>query len=313
VVTSPRLIKPRAIAPGATLGIAAPGGPVDPALLAGGRAVWEAAGFRVVHRADLLARRAYLAGDDDRRVAELSELIADPAVDAIVCARGGYGLPRILDRLDAAAFRAARKPIVGYSDVTALLLWQRRCAGLVGFHGPMLERGSDVDPAALRALIAALTGTAREADRRWKGTARIAGRRTGRLVGGNLALVAASLGTPWEVDTRGAILLVEDVHEPPYRIDRLFQQLRAAGKLARIAGLGTGAFTGCVDERYPEPSAEDVVEEIARSLRIPLVTGLPFGHTKDNRAWPVGARATLDGGKGTLELLESGVSGVGSR
>jgi muramoyltetrapeptide carboxypeptidase len=303
-----RLIKPRAITPGATIGIAAPGGPVDPALLAGGRAVWEAAGFRVVHRDDLLARRAYLAGDDDRRVAELSQLIADPAVDAIVCARGGYGLPRILDRLDPRAFRAARKPLVGYSDVTALLLWQRRRAGLVGFHGPMLERGSDVDPAVLRALIAALTGTTSDVDRLWKGTARIAGRCTGRLVGGNLALVAASLGTPWEVDTRGAILLVEDVHEPPYRIDRLLQQLRAAGKLARLVGLGTGAFTGCVDERYPEPGAEDVVEEIAHSLGIPLVTGLPFGHCADNRAWPVGVRATLDGGEGTLELLEAGVT-----
>ena len=125
--------------------------------------------------------------------------------------------------------------------------------------------------------------------------------------------MAASLGTPWEIDTRGAILLLEDVNEPPYRIDRLLQQLRAAGKLARLAGLGIGAFTGCVDERYPEPTAEDVVEEIARALRIPLVTGLPFGHCKDNRAWPVGARATLDGGAGTLELLESGVSVVGSR
>ncbi len=309
----PRLVQPRAIAPGATIGIAAPGGPVDSALLAGGRAVWEAAGFRVVHREDILARRAYLAGDDDRRVAELSELIADPAVDAIVCARGGYGIPRILDRLDAAAFRAARKPLVGYSDVTALLLWQRRCAGLVGFHGPMLDRGSDIDPEALRALIAALTGARREADRRWSGRAGVPGRRTGRLVGGNLALVAASLGTPWEIDTRGAILLIEDVHEPPYKIDRLLQQLRSAGKLAPLAGLGTGAFTGCTDERYPEPSAEEVVEEIARAHRIPLVTGLPFGHCKDNRAWAVGARATLDGDAGTLELLEAGVSGVGSR
>ena len=121
-------------------------------------------------------------------------------------------------------------------------------------------------------------------------------------------LVAASLGTPWEVETRGAILLIEDVNEPPYRIDRLFQQLRAAGKLARLAGIGCGAFTGCVDERYPEPSAEEVVAEIARGLRIPLVTGLPFGHTKDNRAWPVGARATIDGARGTLELLEAGVT-----
>jgi muramoyltetrapeptide carboxypeptidase len=305
-VTPPRLVRPRAIAPGATIGIAAPSGPVDPAILADGRAMWEAAGFRVVHRDDVTAQRAYLAGDDDRRVAELCELIADPAVDAIVCARGGYGVTRILDRLDARVFRAARKPLVGYSDATALLLWQRRCAGLVGFHGPMLERGGDIDPEAMRALFAALTG-APDAPLRWQGTARLAGRGTGRLVGGNLVLVVASLGTHWEIDTRDAILLLEEVNEPPYRIDRMLQQLRAAGKLARLAGLGTGCFTGCVDEGYPEPTAEDVVAEIARSLRIPLVTGLRFGHCKDNRAWPVGVRATLDGDSGALEVLESGV------
>ena len=308
VVGSPRLVKPRAIAPGATIGIAAPGGPVDPLLLAGGKKVWEAAGFRVVHREDIVARRDYLAGDDDRRAAELAELIADPAVDAIVCARGGYGAPRILDRLDARKFRAARKPLVGYSDATALLLWQRRCAGLVGFHGPMLERGSDVDPGAMRTLVAALSGARDPAGRKWKGTSRVRGRATGRLVGGNLVLVAASLGTAWEIDTRGAILLIEEVNEPPYKIDRLLQQLRGAGKLARLAGIGCGALVACRDDRYPEPTAEDVIAEIARALRIPLVTELPFGHCKDNRAWPVGARATIDGARGTLELLEAGVT-----
>jgi muramoyltetrapeptide carboxypeptidase len=302
-----RLIKPRAISPGATVGIAAPGGPIDAERLAAGRAVWERAGYRVVHRDDLTAKRGYLAGDDARRAAELAELIADPRVDAIVCARGGYGTPRILDRLDATAFRAARKPLVGYSDITALLLWQRRCAGLVGFHGPMLERGGDVDPITLGVLVAALTGERDDAGRRWSGRPLGGGRATGRLVGGNLVLVAASLGTPWEVDTRGAILLVEEVNEAPYKIDRLFQQLRAAGKLARLAGLGMGAFTGCADERYPETSAQDVVAELARAHGIPLVAELPFGHCRDNRAWPIGARATLDGDAGTLEILEPGV------
>jgi muramoyltetrapeptide carboxypeptidase len=303
----PRLIKPRAVGPGATLGIAAPGGPVDPATLAAGRAVWEAAGFRVVHRDDLVARRGYLAGDDDRRASELTDLVANPAVDAIVCARGGYGSARILDRLDPQAFRAARKPLVGYSDVTALLLWQRRRAGLVGFHGPMLERGGDVDPDALRALIGALAGDRAAECRRWSGCGRIGGRRTGRLVGGNLVLVAASLGTPWEIDTRGAILLLEEVGEQPYRIDRMLQQLRAAGKLAPLAGIGVGGLIGCTDPRYPEPAALDVVTEIARPLGIPVLTDLPFGHRRDNCAWAVGVRATIDGDAGTLEILEAGV------
>ena len=154
----PALLKPRAVRPGATLGIAAPGGVVDPDLLRAGVALLEGRGFRTRVRDDLLARHRYLAGDDARRAGELTELVADPQVDAILVARGGYGCDRIMPRLDAAAFRAARKPLIGYSDVTALLLWQRRCAGLVGFHGPMLERGADVDPASFEALIGALAG-----------------------------------------------------------------------------------------------------------------------------------------------------------
>jgi muramoyltetrapeptide carboxypeptidase len=300
----PRLIKPRALRPGGTVGIAAPGGPVDAATLAAGRSVWEAAGHRVVHRRDITERAGYLAGSDARRAEELAALVADPEVEAIVCARGGYGCVRLLDRLDPGAFRAARKPLVGYSDITSLLLWQRRRAGLAGFHGPMLERGADVDAEAFDALLAALTGGPPPA---WRGCGLAPGQGEGRLVGGNLVLVAASLGAPWEVDTRGAILLIEEVGEQPYRIDRLLQQLRAAGKLAGLAGIGVGALEGCLDARYPAPSALEVVEEIARALRIPLVADLPFGHVKRNFAWPVGARARIDGGTGELTILERGV------
>src|SRR5262249_57182658 len=113
----------------------------------------------------------------------------------------------------------------------------------------------------------------------WRGTAGAAGRGAGRLVGGNLALVAASLGTPWEIDTRGAILLVEDVNEPPYKIDRLLQQLRAAGKLAGLAGLGVGALTDCTDARHPEPPAENVGVRGASPPRSPRCPRLPFRDT----------------------------------
>jgi muramoyltetrapeptide carboxypeptidase len=168
----------------------------------------------------------------------------------------------------------------------------------------MLERGADVDGEAFDALVAALTGGPPPA---WRGRGVAPGQGEGRLVGGNLVLVAASLGAPWEVDTRGAILLIEEVGEQPYRIDRLLQQLRAAGKLAGLAGIGVGALEGCVDARYPSPSALEVMEEVARALRIPLVAELPFGHVKRNFAWPVGARARIDGGTGELTILERGV------
>jgi muramoyltetrapeptide carboxypeptidase len=301
----PALSKPRALAPGATLGIAAPGGPVDPDRLAEGEAVLRAAGYRTLRRDDLLARRGYLAGDDARRAKELLELAQDPRVDAIVCARGGYGCDRILPRLDARALRDAAKPIVGYSDVTALLLWLRRRAGLVGFHGPMLERGAGADPGALEALLAQLAGTA-PLPLVLRGRAVGGGTARGRLVGGSLTLVAASLATPWEAETRGALLLFEEVNEAPYRVDRMLQQLRAAGKLDAVAGVGVGDVSTCVDERYGTRVLE-VIEEVVRPLGVPLVVELPFGHVRANATWPYGVRAELDGDRGELRVLEHGV------
>jgi muramoyltetrapeptide carboxypeptidase len=301
----PRLRKPRALRPGGTIGVAAPGGAVERDLLLAGLGLLERHGFRTRVRDDVLARHGYLAGDDARRAGELTELVADPAVDAILCARGGYGCDRIIPRLDARAFRAAAKPLVGYSDITALLLWQRRQAGLTGFHGPMLERGADVDAEVFAALLAALAGERLPALR---GMPRGGGAATGRLVGGSLTLVAASLGTSWEIDTRGAILLIEDCGERPYRLDRMLQQLRGAGKLAGVAGVGIGDVSSCHDPKYPTPEVEQVLEETLRPLRVPLVLGLPFGHTPRNRAWPFGARATIDGRRGEVKILEAGVA-----
>jgi muramoyltetrapeptide carboxypeptidase len=302
----PRLRKPRALAPGATLAIAAPGGPVDPERLAAGEAMFRRAGFETVRRDDLLDRQAYLAGDDDRRVAEFMGWIDDDRVDGIVCARGGYGCDRILGRLDAERVRAAAKPLVGYSDITALLLWQRRCAGLMGFHGPMLDRGDDVDPEAFASLVDQLCGRAelplRLAGEGWGG-----GSASGRLVGGSLTLVAASIGTAWEVDTRGAILLLEDVGERPYRIDRMLQQLAGAGKLAGVAGVGIGDFATCRDDRFPESTVADVIRAVIEPFGVPLVMGLPFGHVRANRAWAVGSRATIDGDAGEIRIIEQGV------
>jgi muramoyltetrapeptide carboxypeptidase len=302
----PRLRKPRAIPADARIGIAAPGGPVDAQKLLAGVALWRERGFDVVHRDDLTARRGYLAGDDARRVGELRDLIRDPAVDAIVCARGGYGCDRILPALDPQEFRAARKPLVGFSDVTALLLWQRRRAGLTGFHGPMLEWGEEIDREAFGDLVDQLRGAAAP-ERRLSGRGCGGGRAEGRLSGGNLVLVTASLATPWEIDTRGAILLIEEVGEPPYRIDRMLRQLHAAGKLACLAGIGVGQLVGCDDARYPQPGALDVIEEMVRPLALPLVVDLPFGHVQHNRAWPVGARATIDADRGEVRILERGV------
>jgi muramoyltetrapeptide carboxypeptidase len=302
----PALKKARAIRPGARVGIAAPAGVVDPDRLEAGEQMIRRMGFEPVRRADLTARNGYLAGDDARRAAELAELVDDPDVGAIVCARGGYGASRIVARLDAARFRAARKPLVGYSDVTTLLLWQRRQAGLMGIHGPMLEREDPLSPEVVAALSRALTGTGPAP--RLTGEPLAGGWAEGRLTGGSLSLTVASLGTPWEVDTRDAILLLEDVTEPPYRIDRMLQQLAAAGKLAAVAGVGIGSMQRCEDERYPERDVAVVLREALAPLGVPVVTGLPFGHCARNLAWPHGGRAAIDGDRGEVELLESAVA-----
>lgn len=299
------LRKPRALPRGGTIGIAAPGGPVDPATTDAGCALLEAAGFRVRRRDDLTARQGYLAGDDDRRIDELRELWCDAEVDAIVCARGGYGCDRILHRLDPAWAREARKPLVGYSDATALLLWQARHADLAGFHGPMLEYGEGLDAKSLDSLLGWLTGEA-TLPRRYPGRTVRGGRGEGGLVGGSLTLVAASIGTVWEIETEGAILMLEEVQESPYRVDRMLQQLRGAGKLEGLAGLGFGDLSTCTDAKYGT-RVEEVVAEVAEREGIPCVAGLCFGHSPLNLAWPVGGRATIDADEGEIVVDERGV------
>ena len=302
----PRLIKPRALAPGAVLGIAAPGFAVDRKKLEAGERVLQGAGFKTQRRSDIFDRDGYLAGTDERRASEFMELVGDPHVDAILCARGGYGCDRIVPLLDAQAVRSAAKPLVGFSDITALLLWQRRRAGLIGFHGPMVEGGERVDPLAWAHLISLLTDRA-QAPVIMTGHGICPGRATGRLVGGSLTILATSIGSSWEVQTRGAILLIEDVGERPYRIDRMLGQLRAAGKIDRLAGVGVGAFPDCVDPKYPDASVGAVIDDFFGPLGVPVVADLAFGHIDANYAWPLGARATIDAEKGELQLLERGV------
>jgi muramoyltetrapeptide carboxypeptidase len=298
------LRRPRAVPRGGTIGIAAPASAVDLDLLEAGEKRWREAGFAVVRRDDIAARRRYLAGDDARRAAELAELWCDARVDAIVCARGGWGCHRIVDRLDAAVARRAAKSLVGYSDVTTLLLWQWRHAGLVGFHGPMLERALGDDE--FGALVEMLTGTERLPVER-VGTNGAGRAVEGPLVGGSLSLVAASMGTPWALDASDAILLLEDRGERPYRVDRLLEQIRCAGALERVAGVGFGHFEGC-DEADGSITAREILQEFALRLGVPWVEGLPFGHGAPNLAWPFGVRARLDGDRATLQILERGVA-----
>jgi muramoyltetrapeptide carboxypeptidase len=303
------LLRPHALPRGGTLGICSPAGPVEEALVREGSEWLRGEGFEVALAPHTLTRRGYLSGSDDERLGDFLELLRDPGIDAIYFSRGGYGTARWLPRVEAGELRAARKLVMGYSDATSVLLFLRRCAGLASIHCPMLR--SDMTPGARARLLALACGEA-------EGLAPLAGEglRGGvveaPLVGGNLTLVTGSLGTPWEIDTQGAILFLEEVAEQPYAIDRLLTQLRNAGKLEQVAGVALGRFAKCESERYPEVSSADVLREILEgAFKGPIVTGLPFGHVADNLALAVGVRARLDGGSGTLALLEPAVAARG--
>lgn len=303
-MSEPRaLLRPRALPRGSTIGVCAPSGPVQPECLDAGVAWLEREGYAVRCAPHVKARRAYLAGSDEDRLADLVSVWRDPDVDGIVLARGGYGLPRVLRALDIGELRRARKAVVGYSDATALLSLLRERAGLVSVHGPMLER-TDTTDESRRRLLALLQGDP-QALAPLEGEPLAPGRARGPLVGGNLKVLASGLGTPWEIDTRGAILFFEEVNEQPYAIDRTLVQLREAGKLAAAAGVAVGRLVQCDSERYPEVSARDVVcELLAEAVSGPIVIGLDVGHVADNRALGVGALGVLDGERGTLALVE---------
>ena len=298
-----RLLHPPPLAPGSTLGVCAPAGPVNDEALADGIGWLEDSGYVVRCARHLRARRSYLAGSDEERLEDLLELWRAPEVRGIVLARGGYGVSRILRHLDPAELRRTPKLVVGYSDATSFLLYLRRCVGLAAVHGPMLER-PDMSTQARARLLALMRGEAAGLEP-LKGSGLTGGRARGVLVGGGLTLVAGSLGTPWEIDTRGAILFLEDVCEEPYAIDRLLVQLREAGKLRDAVGVAIGQLVDCESERYPETGARDVLRDLlATEMEGPIVEDLPFGHTPDNRALGFGVQAELDGTQGTLTLLE---------
>ncbi len=298
------LLRPRALRPGDAIGVCAPAGPVmNPDALAQGLAWLESLGHPLVLGPNLRARCGYLAGSDELRLADFLALVRDPRVAVILCARGGYGVGRFLRRLDPAELRAARKLVVGYSDETMLLGYLYRLCGLVSLHGPMLER--DDVPADARARQVALMRGEPAGQGSLYGKKRRGGRVEGPLVGGNLKMLEASLGTPWEIDLDGAILFLEEVSEAPYAIDRSLVHLREAGALERVRGVALGQLVGCESSRYPGASAGEAVREILGPVVDgPIVEDLPFGHVADHRALGFGVRARLDGDRAELTLLE---------
>ena len=295
-------VAPRALRRGARIAVIAPSSPFDvPAFERGVTRLRER--YDVTYGAGLLARSGFLAGDDDRRIAELREALRDPAVDAIVAARGGHGSTRLLDRIDVAEIAAHPKLLVGFSDITALhAAWLR--AGVRAVHGPMVAALGDAQGDLVARWVAAVEGALPEERRGLDALA--AGTAEGPLIGGNLAVLCALCGTPYAPPLDGAILFLEDVGERPYRIDRMLTTLRHAGWLGRVAGVALGAFTGG-EPGVDGTTADHVLEERLGSLGIPVARGIPAGHVDDNLELPLGARVRLDASVGRLIFLESAV------
>ncbi|MGB7479069.1 MAG: LD-carboxypeptidase, partial [Burkholderiaceae bacterium] len=263
----------------------------------------------------------YLAAADSQRLDDLHAAFADTAIDAIICLRGGYGSERLLDRIDYDLIGRHPKPFVGYSNITALLLALSRYAGFVTFHGPMLAPDLLVEKQAPTedALWALLQGKQKAGSwlphpPQFPLETIHAGVAQGRLVGGNLATIGATLGTPYEIDLEGAILFIEDVGETPQKIDRLLTQLRLAGKLAQARGILVGDFSEIDDPRAARKHDEadrgrlrQVWKELLEPLQIPVLAGWRSGHCDPNLTLPIGAIVRLDADRQRLRLEQDAV------
>ena len=304
------MIRPPALGPGARIALVAAAGPLPEGGVDRAIARVRALGLEPVPGRHCRGRHGYLAGSDAERAADLNAALRDPAIDAVWMLRGGYGVMRILETVDWEALVRRPKPLIGYSDNTALHLGALR-AGVVAFHGPHphTEEFPDFARDALLRVVSSpvaageLPGTPATVVETVEG-----GVAEGVLVGGNLSLVAALLGTPYAVPAEGAILFLEEVGEHAYRLDRLLSQLRLAGVLAKVAGVAVGQVTETPDAGEGMPAAVDVLRDRLGGLGVPVALGFPFGHVDDNWTLPLGVRARLDAAAGTLALLEPAVS-----
>lgn len=310
----------RGLRPGANLRLVAPARGVSKATIQRVQQRLEQAGFRVTYGSDLDRQRGYLAGTDEQRAAELMAAFTDPQVDAIVPMSGGYGCTRILDRLDWDVIRQHPKLVFGFSDITALHLaiaaktdfisvHASNADGSWGKHAPMaaytqtwfwrITRPSPWPSEGITYDLPPQHGPLKSLS---PGVAR------GALIGGNLTLVSSLMGTPYEVDTRGKVLFIEDVHEAPYRVDRYLSQLRLAGKLKSPAAVILGQFTDAdPDSDAPGLSMEQVFHDYFGNASYPVLANFPAGHHRHNAALPMGADVEVNADQGSVRLLHAAV------
>jgi muramoyltetrapeptide carboxypeptidase len=286
------------IPPGTVIAAVAPSGAFNEAKFAAGLDLAREAGFDVRVPPELQRPLRYLAGTDEHRLDQLLHALTSTEFGAVWAVRGGYGVTRLLDRIPWD--QLPPRPVIGFSDLTPLLEALRVRVGSPTVHGPMLHSLSETNVRTREIAFATLRG---EPTAPLQGTTLAPGHASGPLVGGNLAMLTATLGTAFAPETRGAIVCLEDVGESAYRIDRMLQHLRMAGKLDGVAGFALGTFTSCNVPEGVSWTLHDVLAEHLGPLQVPVVADLPFGHGADNVALPIGRTATLSDGALSWDAL----------
>jgi muramoyltetrapeptide carboxypeptidase len=315
-MSAPSIIFPPRLAPGDTIGLAAPASPPDkPEIIDEVISRFTALGFKIKPGKFLRERDGYLAGSDEERAADINALFADPEVKGIFALRGGYGSCRILPLLDYTAIRANPKPFVGYSDITAMHLAILVKSGLVTFHGSNASSAFQPENiAACRQMLMASEVAAagpcagagilfsRNDSHGAKVKTVVPGRAQGQLLGGNMTCLLRLLATPYAPDFRRAILFLEDTCEKAYRVDGMFAHLRLAGILSQISGLILGQFDHTDADEQTRITA--CLQREAERIGVPCVSGAPIGHFPEQIIVPQGAQAELDAGEGKLRLTD---------
>jgi muramoyltetrapeptide carboxypeptidase len=289
-------IRPPRLEQGDTIGIVAPAGPFDPEKFKQGETVLKNMGLRIFYDEGIFQHHGFLAGTDAQRADQLNRLFADPSVQAIICARGGYGSMRLLPLLDFKTIRANPKIFIGFSDISALLAALYEQGGLITFHGPMVTSLADATEKTISAMKTALTSDGPLELIPEDGKTIKPGMCSGILAGGNLTTLCHLLGTPYAPNFKGKILFLEDVGEVTYRIDRMLTQMKLAESLNGIAGLILGAFKKCGQMN----EIVEIFDNIFHDADIPILAGFDIGHGKTNLTVPIGLNATLDTDKKRL-------------
>ena len=298
------IIKPPGLRQGDLIGIISPAGPVDQPELEAGIKMIESSGFKVCIGPNTYNRRDYLAGKDKERLSDFHAMFSDQDVKAVLCARGGYGSLRLLDKIDFDLIKNNGKIFVGYSDITALLMAIYFKTGLITFHGPVIRGLSSDNWANLNSLLRLPTPGQGPKINLSEGNVLRPGKAKGPLIGGNLSIICHLLGTSYLPDLEGCILFIEDTGEPLYRIDRMLTHLKLSGHLNRLSALVAGSFERC-GEMF---AIERLLSDVVANQDIVIATGLPAGHGPENLTLPIGLMAELDTDHMTLSIVEKCVS-----